>query len=218
LHTARAGIDGYGFRGQVLMDKYAIQINKTSRNTVLFMTNIGTTRSAVAYLLTSLTSYCTELAAELDGASTAERGLHEGRVRALTKAPPSLPEFSGFHAAFRPSATSLTMDGDIRSAYFRGHEDADCDYLNIASMRDEEVDALSADIVSAMFVIPYPPGFPMLVPGQIVTPEIVHFLRQLDVKEIHGYRPELGLRVFKRNVLGIAEPTPLTVVATAKVG
>lgn len=218
LHTARAGIDGYGFRGQVLMDKYAIQINKTSRNTVLFMTNIGTTRSAVAYLLTSLTSYCTELAAELDGASTAERGLHEGRVSALTKAPPSLPEFSGFHAAFRPSATSSTMDGDIRSAYFRGHEDADCDYLNIASMRDEEVDALSADIVSAMFVIPYPPGFPMLVPGQIVTPEIVHFLRQLDVKEIHGYRPELGLRVFKRNVLGIAEPAPLTVVATAKVG
>ena len=33
------------------MDKYGIQINKTSRNTVLFMTNIGTTRSSVAYLI-----------------------------------------------------------------------------------------------------------------------------------------------------------------------
>jgi len=30
------------------MDKFGIQANKTSRNTVLFMTNIGTTRSSVA--------------------------------------------------------------------------------------------------------------------------------------------------------------------------
>ena len=33
------------------MDKYDIQINKTSRNTVLFMTNINNTRSDVAHLL-----------------------------------------------------------------------------------------------------------------------------------------------------------------------
>ena len=33
------------------MDQYGIQVNKTSRNTVLFMTNIGTTRSSVAYLI-----------------------------------------------------------------------------------------------------------------------------------------------------------------------
>ncbi len=28
------------------------------------------------------------------------------------------------------------------------------------------------------------------------TPEILRFMRGLDVKEIHGYRRELGLRVF----------------------
>jgi arginine decarboxylase len=50
--------------------------------------------------------------------------------------------------------------------------------------------------VSAAFVIPYPPGFPVLVPGQVMTKEILEFLQVLDVKEIHGYRPELGLRVF----------------------
>ena len=45
------GWDGDTFKTKILMDKYGIQINKTSRNTILFMTNIGTTRSSVAYLI-----------------------------------------------------------------------------------------------------------------------------------------------------------------------
>jgi arginine decarboxylase len=56
-----------------------------------------------------------------------------------------------------------------------------------------------------MFVIPYPPGFPILVPGQVVSREILTFMRKLDVKEIHGYRPELGLRVFTKESLGALE-------------
>ncbi len=43
------------------MDKYGIQINKTSRNTVLFMTNIGTTRSSVAYLIEVLVKIAQEI-------------------------------------------------------------------------------------------------------------------------------------------------------------
>ena len=50
------------------------------------------------------------------------------------------------------------------------------------------------DLVSANFVIPYPPGFPIMVPGQVLTQETIDFMRKLDVKEIHGYeagkRPE----------------------------
>ncbi len=56
-------------------------------------------------------------------------------------------------------------------------------------------------LVSAGFVTPYPPGFPVLVPGQIISQEILDYLRALDVKEIHGYNPEYGLRVFKDEVL-----------------
>ena len=36
----------------------------------------------------------------------------------------------------------------------------------------------------------------MLVPGQVISKEILYFLAQLDVKEIHGYNPDLGLSVF----------------------
>jgi hypothetical protein len=35
------GIDGETFKGRYLMHRYGVQVNKTSRNTVLFMTNMG---------------------------------------------------------------------------------------------------------------------------------------------------------------------------------
>ena len=57
------------------------------------------------------------------------------------------------------------------------------------------------NVVSASFIIPYPPGFPILVPGQVVSQEILAFMLALDVSEIHGYRPDLGLRVFTPEAL-----------------
>jgi arginine decarboxylase len=42
----------------------------------------------------------------------------------------------------------------------------------------------------------------VLVPGQVINHEIIDFLIAIDVKEIHGYRPELGLRVFVEAALG----------------
>jgi arginine decarboxylase len=53
--------------------------------------------------------------------------------------------------------------------------------------------------------VPYPPGFPILVPGQQVSPEILEFMRRLDVKEVHGYRAELGLALFRPEVLDLAQ-------------
>jgi len=56
-------------------------------------------------------------------------------------------------------------------------------------------------LVASSFIIPYPPGFPVLVPGQVVSEEIIEFLLALDVSEIHGYQANLGLRVFKDHIL-----------------
>ena len=55
------------------MDHYGIQINKTSRNTVLFMTNIGTTRSSVAYLIEVLVKIATELEERIEDMNAPER-------------------------------------------------------------------------------------------------------------------------------------------------
>ena len=41
----------------------------------------------------------------------------------------------------------------------------------------------------------------MLVPGQVISEEILAYLQALDVKEIHGYEPLYGLRVFTQEAL-----------------
>ncbi|MCZ4352466.1 ornithine decarboxylase [Roseovarius aestuarii] len=198
LAVGGTGWDGDTFKTDILMDKYGIQINKTSRNTVLFMTNIGTTRSSVAYLIEVLVEIAKELDDLLDDASKMERRGFEKRVANLMEDLPPLPDFSRFHDAFRTD--DMTPEGDIRSAFFLSYDEANCDYLELDGSIN---DAMSSgrEVVSAQFVIPYPPGFPILVPGQVVSAEILAFMRALDVSEIHGYRPDLGLRVFTEESL-----------------
>ncbi|MDB6177129.1 beta-eliminating lyase-related protein [Paracoccus sp. Z330] len=186
------GWDGDTFKTKILMDKHGIQINKTSRNTVLFMTNIGTTRSSIAYLIEVLISIAKDLEDLLDDASKMERRAFDARVKSLVEQVPPLPDFSRFHAAFRQGGTS---EGDIRSAFFLSYNEDNCDYLDLDQALREKLEA-GEELVSASFIIPYPPGFPILVPGQVISREILTFMRALDVSEIHGYRPDLGLRVF----------------------
>ncbi len=196
LAVGGTGWDGDTFKTKILMDKYGIQINKTSRNTVLFMTNIGTTRSSVAYLIEVLVQIAQDLDELLDDASKMERLSFDRRVKNLMVDLPPLPDFSRFHKAFRTD--QVTPEGDIRSAFFLSYDENNCDYLDL---HDDSLIAAGTDIVSASFIIPYPPGFPILVPGQVISRQILAFMRALDVSEIHGYRPDLGLRVFTEEAL-----------------
>ena len=198
LAVGGTGWDGDTFKTQILMDKYGIQINKTSRNTVLFMTNIGTTRSSVAYLIEVLVEIAKDLDDLLDDASKMERLAFERRVKNLMQDLPPLPDFSRFHDAFR--SPGETIEGDIRSAFFLSYDEGNCDYLELDGSLKDALES-GQEVVSASFIIPYPPGFPILVPGQVVSKEILAFMRALDVNEIHGYRAELGLRVFTPEAL-----------------
>src|SRR5258708_9089258 len=80
IYIGATGIEGDTFKRCHLMDRYGVQINKTSRNTVLFMTTIGTTRSSVAYLIEVLVTIARDLEAQLADMSPAERGVHERQV------------------------------------------------------------------------------------------------------------------------------------------
>ena len=198
LHVGATGWDGDTFKTKILMDKYGIQINKTSRNTVLFMTNIGTTRSSVAYLIEVLVEIAKELDDLMDDASKMEKRAFEKRVRNLSEHVPPLPDFSRFHDAFRCEAG--TEAGDIRTAFFLSYDEDNCDYVEPDKEMLERLEA-GEEMVSATFVIPYPPGFPILVPGQVISPEILKFMQELDVSEIHGFRADLGLRIFTEDAL-----------------
>jgi arginine decarboxylase len=203
LYLGLTGIDGDTFKNEYLMDKYGIQINKTSRNTVLFMTNIGTTRSSVAFLIEVLVKIATELEQQREDASRVERKIIENKIRSLSQELPPLPDFSHFHEVFCAGAKRKvkTPEGDIRSAFFLAYDEENCEYMTIDEATIGKAMKSGRELVSASFVTPYPPGFPVLVPGQVISEAILAFIRALDVKEIHGYQPEIGLQLFTEEAL-----------------
>ncbi|MGA7052981.1 MAG: aminotransferase class I/II-fold pyridoxal phosphate-dependent enzyme [Mycobacterium sp.] len=197
LFLGNTGMNGYDFRENILMDRFGIQINKTSINSVLLIFTIGVTWSSVHHLLDVLRRVATDFDREKQGASAADWALHERRVEEITQDLPHLPDFSEFDIAFRPvDACSV---GDMRAAFYAGYEESDREYVQIGAAGRRLAEG--RNLVSTTFVVPYPPGFPVLVPGQVVSKEILYFLAQLDVKEIHGYNPELGLSVFTAEAL-----------------
>jgi arginine decarboxylase len=202
LYIGKTGVDGDTFKNKFLMDKFSIQINKTSRNTVLLMTNIGTTRSSVSYLISSLLKITHELDSITESLNKQEAEILNKKIHSLTYDTPPLPDFSYYHDFFRPLPG--IPGGNIRKAYYLAYKEINCDYIRLVDC--EDIIKNGRDIISASFVIPYPPGFPVLVPGQVMTKEILNFLLALDVKEIHGYRPELGLRVFREEALMDKKP------------
>ena len=110
---------------------------------------------------------------------------------------PDLPNFSRFHDIFRSDAGADTPEGDIRSAFFAAYDADDCEYVGLDSPDCDRRLKNGPDMVSANFVIPYPPGFPIMVPGQVITEETITFMRKLDVKEIHGYEKTRGLKLIR---------------------
>lgn len=197
LFIGRTGIDGDTFKNKYLMDKYDIQINKTSRNTVLFMTNIGTTRGSIAYLTQVLLEIAGELDHHFESLNEREKEIADAQIKSLTRDAPSLPDFSRFHASFL--AVPGVPGGNLRAAYFLAYKEENCKYLSLLECK-EEIEK-GKELVASLFVIPYPPGFPVLVPGQIISKEIICFVLALDVSEIHGYRADYGLRIFRDSVL-----------------
>jgi arginine decarboxylase len=197
LYVGQTGMNGYDFREKILMDRFGIQINKTSINSVLLIFTIGVTWSSVHYLLDVLRRVATDFDRSECAASKDDRALQQRRVEEITEDLPPLPDFSEFDVAFRPGGASTF--GDMRAAFYAGYEESDREHVLVGEAGRRVAEGKT--LVSTTFVVPYPPGFPVLVPGQVVSKDILYFLAQLDVKEIHGYDPDLGLSVFTEAAL-----------------
>jgi len=206
LVCGTAGFDGTQFKG-LLAERYNIQLNKTSRNSVLLQSNINNTRSDVAHLIRVLVTISNEIDQRLAQGGPQARKTFEARVKSLMTDVPDLPNFSHFHDAYRKDAGKRTNEGDMRSAFYAAYNAEGCEYIRLT---DPEIDRRlkkGPALVSASFVIPYPPGFPIMVPGQVITQETIDFMRKLDVKEIHGYNAAEGLKLVRADVLAKrAEP------------
>src|SRR5258705_10653996 len=208
LVCGTAGFDGTQFKG-ILANRYGIQVNKTSRNSVLFQSNINNTRSDAANLIRVLAEISGEVDRSLSQGGANVRKTFDARVKSLMTDVPDLPNFSRFHDSFRGDAGDKTNEGDIRSGFYSAYDAEGCEYIRLA---DPEIDRRlkeGPELVSANFVIPYPPGFPIMVPGQVITQETIDFMRKLDVKEIHGYDAAEGLKLVRADALAKPSDAPV---------
>ncbi len=213
LVCGSAGFDGTQFKN-LLAAEYDIQLNKTSRNSVLLQTNINNTRSDIAQLIKVLVQISQGIEKKLAEGGSAVKQAFEARVKSLMTDVPDLPNFSSFYDRFREDPASRTSEGDMRAAFFAAYREEQCEHIRLAS---PEIDKRLKDgppLVSANFVIPYPPGFPIMVPGQVINAQTIEFMRKLDVKEIHGFSATLGLKLlnpaFLQSVKGPAKQTAST--------
>ncbi|MCL7999476.1 aminotransferase class I/II-fold pyridoxal phosphate-dependent enzyme [Brucella sp. 21LCYQ03] len=198
LTCGHAGFDGTSFKN-LLANRFNIQVNKTSRNSILLQSNINNSRSDVALLVRVLLEISQEVEESLKAGGEAHTRGFEEKVRTLVEDVPDLPNFSKFDDRYRGDPKLATLNGDIRSAFYDAYKSEQCEFIPLhSSVVDERLEKGPA-LVSANFVIPYPPGFPIMVPGQVITHETIEFMRKLDVKEIHGYDKGAGLKLLKRD-------------------
>jgi arginine decarboxylase len=137
-----------------LFDRYNIQVEKSTFNTLTLLLTLGTTRSKVSRLYDALM-----------------RVAREGRAPRRLYQAPGLPGFTRLQ--YLP-----------RDAFYCGGQ--------IIPLLDEQ-DRVNPELVrrvAADQIVPYPPGIPVLVPGQVITQEVIHFLvgllRSQKRIELHG--------------------------------
>jgi arginine decarboxylase len=137
-----------------LFDRYNIQIEKSTFNTITLLLTIGTTRSKVSRLYDALMRLAREKRAP----------------RRLVRTP-EIPAFTRLR--YLP-----------RDAYYCGGE------LVPVFDDKERVNRKLSHRICADGIVPYPPGIPVLVPGQLITPKVAEFLANLlrsqKRTEVHG--------------------------------
>jgi arginine decarboxylase len=139
---------------KLLFERYNIQVEKSTFNTLTLLLTIGTTRSKLSRLYDSLM-----------------RIARENRAPRRLVQTPEIPAFTRLR--YLP-----------RDAYYCGGE-----LVPVFDER-ERVSKKLAGRICADQIVPYPPGIPVLVPGQLITSKIVDYIADLlhshKRMEMHG--------------------------------
>jgi arginine decarboxylase len=137
-----------------LFERFNIQVEKSTFNTMTLLLTMGTTRSKVSRLYDALM-----------------RIAREGRVPQRLYRMPDIPRFT-------------TLKYLPRDAYYCGGET-----LPLLDEQDRVNIKLSGRVCADQ-IVPYPPGIPVLVPGQLITEDTVNYLvgllRTQRHVELHG--------------------------------
>ena len=134
--TLLCGAAGYGgaqFKA-ILASEHDIQINKTSRNSVLFQININNTRSDLAHLMKALADMARAIDKRLTEGGVDERAAFKARVKSLVDDVPDLPDFQRFHDAFRDDPKSDTQEGRVRDAYYMAYDAGNVEHVKLEEL------------------------------------------------------------------------------------
>ena len=175
LDIRKTGLDGEQFR-KLLIDCYDIQINKTSKYTVLFIINIGVKKESIQRLIHALLEISEQ--PPLRQTEPAKSILPVGREYAPRYC------FSNY----------LTDIVDLRTAYYDGLNAHKVGFLPLTEQTLLKAESGSSWI-SAGFITPYPPGFPLFIPGQVIQYQGLLQLYSLLGSEVHGLNPDQGLKI-----------------------
>lgn len=199
LDITQTGMSGNEFQN-LLMNKFDIQVNKTSFNTILIIIHIGSTRGMITYLIESLS----EIARDLDNfVKTRSNQLlrnHFQEICEQEENPTQIPPFTDFYPLLGTHVSSGSKAGDLRKAYTLSRQKGAIEYMLPTEEIAKAIDS-GLTVISATIVTPYPPGYPILLPGQIVSAKIIRYLILLGNQEIHGFDKQLGLEVFSKNAI-----------------
>lgn len=155
-------VDGGHMRRRLLKNK--IQVNKYDQRSLLVIFNVGVEKSDVERLHTALRFIEKQLDGEYPETIKEERLL-------------ALPEFSGFYDEKNDVGFWAKNLGGLQQVL------VDIDSL-VAGGNAAESDGTG--YVAAAFVTPYPPGHPVLIPGQIISDEDIAYLRSIGIHEVLG--------------------------------
>ena len=133
--------------------------------------------SDVAHLIKVLVDIARDIEQRIAQGGKEARDALAARVKYLMEDVPELPNFSRFEDVFRERRDSATTEGDMRAAFYAAYDPAGCEHVKLASKVIDERLEKGPELVSANFVIPYPPGFPIMVPGQVITAETIEFMQ-----------------------------------------
>ncbi len=203
IDIQRTGKDGNAIK-KVLMDQYDIQVNKTTKTTILIIMHIGVTRGMVTYLLESLMTMAKEIENKQDNSEEGHNQTNSINRLRTTESTEStnlmLTEQILFHPKFCIKKIPGNNISNIRSAAEAAKGKSTVKYLIVDDKLQSDIEG-GRLLVSASIVTPYPPGFPILLPGQVVTTDIINTLLKLENTEVHGYNKEEGILVFREEVL-----------------
>ena len=185
-----------------LMDQHGVQINKTSRNTVLFMTNIGTTRSSVAYLIEVLVKIARELDDQAAEMSLGERAAYERAVLQLTNPSAPLPRLQRVPPRFLESRVTRQPQRVTSVGHFScpttTPSASTCRMMTSRKrLRRGEIGRLGdvRHAVSARLSRCW-------CPARSSATQILSFMRSLDTPEVHGYAARTRLPRLHRQSAG----------------